>query len=111
LNGWELGSGSIRIHDSKLQEKMFKALGLSQKDIDNKFGWFLKSLKYGVPPHGGIAFGFDRFVALLLGKDNIREVIAFPKNKSAQNPMDGSPALVSEEQLKDLGLQPINKKE
>ncbi|MFT4309544.1 MAG: aspartate--tRNA ligase [Candidatus Woesearchaeota archaeon] len=105
LNGWELGSGSIRIHDSVLQERMFKALGLSKETIDRKFGWFIKALQYGVPPHGGIAFGFDRFVALLLGKDNIREVIAFPKNKSAQNPMDGSPAIVSEEQLNELGLE------
>jgi aspartyl-tRNA synthetase len=109
LNGWELGSGSIRIHDSALQERMFKALGLTQSDIDNKFGWFIKALQFGVPPHGGIAFGFDRFVALLLGKDNIREVIAFPKNKSAQNPMDGSPALVSEDQLKELGIGLVKK--
>ncbi len=105
MNGWEIGGGSIRIHDSELQKKMFKILSLDEKTVKKRFGWFLEGLQYGVPPHGGIGFGFDRFVALLLGKENIREVIAFPKNKAAINPMDESPSTVTEKQLDELGIQ------
>ncbi len=105
MNGWEIGGGSIRIFDSDLQKKMFKILNLDEETVKKRFGWFLEGLQYGVPPHGGIAFGFDRFVALLLGKENIREVIAFPKNKAAINPMDESPSTVTKEQLDELGLE------
>ncbi len=105
MNGWEIGGGSIRIYDSELQKKMFKILNLDEETVKKRFGWFLEGLQYGVPPHGGIAFGFDRFVALLLGKENIREVIAFPKNKAAINPMDESPSTVTKEQLDELGIQ------
>ena len=104
LNGWEIASGSIRIHDPAMQTRMFKALKMSEEEIEEKFGWFLEALKYGVPPHGGIAPGIDRLVALMLGHDSIREVIAFPRNKAGQNPMDGSPSNVDEKQLKELGL-------
>ncbi len=104
MNGWEIGGGSIRIHDQALQEKMFQVLGLDEETVQRRFGWFLQALQYGVPPHGGIAFGFDRFVALLLGREHIRDVIAFPKNKAAFNPMDGSPSEVSGEQLDELGI-------
>lgn len=106
LNGWEIASGSIRIHDPKMQERMFRALKMTDEQIERKFGWFLEALKYGVPPHGGIAPGIDRLVALMLGEENIREVIAFPKNKSGQSPMDGSPSRVEQAQLDELGLQP-----
>ena len=105
MNGWEIASGSIRIHDAGMQRKMFEALNMSEEEINLKFGWFLDALKYGVPPHGGIAPGLDRLVALMLGLDNIREVIAFPKNKAAINPMDDSPNVVSQEQLKELGIK------
>ena len=105
MNGWEIGGGSIRIFDSELQKRMFKILNLDEETVKKRFGWFLEGLQYGVPPHGGIAFGFDRFVALLLGKENIREVIAFPKNKAAINPMDESPSTVTKEQLDELGLE------
>ena len=104
LNGWEIASGSIRIHDPVMQTRMFKALKMTDEQIERKFGWFLEALKYGVPPHGGIAPGIDRLVALMLGHDSIREVIAFPRNKQGQNPMDGSPSAVEDAQLKELGL-------
>lgn len=105
MNGWEIGGGSIRIHDPKVQTRVFEALGLDDETIERKFGWFLEVLKYGVPPHGGIAFGFDRMVALMLGEDQIREVIPFPKNKAGQNPMDGSPSPADQAQLDELGIQ------
>lgn len=104
LNGCELGGGSIRIHDSKLQETMFAVLGLSKEEIETKFGFFVQAFKYGTPPHGGIAFGLDRMVMLLLGEDNIREVIAFPKTQAAVCLMSQAPALVSNEQLDELGI-------
>lgn len=104
LNGWEIASGSIRIHDPVMQTRMFKALKMTDEQIERKFGWFLEALKYGVPPHGGIAPGIDRLVALMLGHDSIREVIAFPRNKQGHNPMDGSPSAVEDAQLKELGL-------
>jgi len=110
LNGIELASGSIRIHRADIQEKVLSVLGLSSKDIKKKFGFLLDAFKYGAPVHGGIAPGFDRLVALLCGFNDIREVMAFPKNKAAECPMDGSPSEVSEEQLKELGLKIIAKK-
>ena len=108
LNGTELGGGSIRISNPEIQARVFKALGISDKDANKKFGFFLEALQYGTPPHGGIAFGLDRLVALIAGVDNIREVIAFPKNKLAQSLMVDSPSTVAEKQLDELGIK-VNK--
>ncbi len=105
VNGAELGGGSIRIFSSELQQKMFNMLGLCEQEIEEKFGFFIKALKYGTPPHGGIALGLDRIVMTLAGTDNIRDVIAFPKTTSGLSLMDGSPSFVVDEQLKELGLQ------
>lgn len=105
INGHEVGGGSIRIHDSQVQSKMFSLLGLTDEDANDKFGFLLDALKYGAPPHGGIAFGLDRLVMLLGGTDNIRDVIAFPKTTSGLSLMDGSPSLVDNTQLAELGVQ------
>ncbi len=105
LNGCEIGGGSVRIHDFALQRRIFKILGLSEKETDDKFGYFIEALGYGTPPHGGIAFGFDRLVMLLAGEESIREVIPFPKTTSALCLLTGSPSEVSERQLDELGLQ------
>ncbi len=105
LNGYEIGGGSIRIHDFSLQRRIFALLGLSEKETEEKFGYFLEALGYGTPPHGGIALGFDRIVMLLAGEDSIREVIPFPKTTSALCLLTGSPSEVSEKQLAELGLQ------
>lgn len=104
VNGEELGGGSIRINDRDLQNRIFQALGLSQADVDEKFGFFLKALEYGAPPHGGMAIGLDRASAMILGAPSIREVIAFPKNRSAFCPLTQAPAEVSDGQLAELGL-------
>ena len=108
INGYEAGGGSIRIHDEKVQETMFKALELSDKDIEEKFGFFVDALKYGCPPHGGFAMGLDRLTMLLCGSENIRDVIAFPKTASATDLMCDCPSFVDDKQLNDLGLK-INK--
>jgi len=104
-NGYEIGGGSIRIHDFELQRKIFSLLGLSEKETEEKFGYFLEALGYGTPPHGGIAMGFDRIVMLLAGEGSIREVIPFPKTTSALCLLTGSPSVVSEKQLDELGLK------
>jgi aspartyl-tRNA synthetase len=105
LNGFELGSGSVRIHRPDLQRKVFEALGLSSEEIDEKFGHLITAFRYGVPPHAGIAPGIDRLVMVLTGKDAIRDVIAFPKAQSGADPLTGAPAPVSDDQLRDLGLR------
>lgn len=105
LNGYELGGGSVRIHDAETQEKMFRALGFTDAERDEQFGFLLEAFKYGAPPHGGIAYGFDRFVMLLAGTDNIRDVIAFPKTASASDLMMNAPSRVSGEQLKELHIE------
>ena len=105
LNGVELGGGSIRIHDQEMQEDMFRALNMTQEDIDEKFGFLVEAFKYGAPPHGGLAYGLDRLVMLLTGEKSIREVIAFPKNQNAQCMVSEAPGLVDEAQLDELGIE------
>ncbi len=105
LNGEELGGGSIRIHDSSLQEKMFNVLGFTKEKAWERFGFLLEAFKYGPPPHGGLAFGFDRLIMFLSGTDNIKDVIAFPKNQNAFDPMTEAPNIVDNNQLKELGLK------
>lgn len=107
INGYEAGGGSIRIHDEGVQEKMFKALELSSQDIEEKFGFFVDALKYGTPPHGGLALGLDRLTMILAGTDNIRDVIAFPKTTSASCLMSDCPSDVSEKQLEDLSIKTV----
>jgi aspartyl-tRNA synthetase len=104
LNGWELGGGSIRIHDPAIQRRVFEILGYSPDEAQARFGFLLEAFRYGVPPHGGIALGLDRTVAMLAGRDNIREVIAFPKTQSGADLLTGAPALVDPIQLRELGL-------
>ena len=105
LNGWELGSGSIRIHEPELQRRVFTALGITPEEADRKFGFFLRPFDYGAPPHGGFAFGLDRLVAILAGEENIREVIAYPKTQSGADPMTDSPQPVEGAALTELGLR------
>jgi len=104
LNGTELGSGSIRIHDQKLQEKIFKIIGISEVDARRRFGFLLEAFQYGAPPHGGFAFGLDRLLAILAGEDSIREVITFPKTSAGVCPLTDAPSEVDEKQLKELGI-------
>ncbi len=104
INGYEAGGGSLRIYDQDVQKKIFEVLGLSDEDIKRKFGFFVDAFQYGTPPHAGMAFGLDRLTMILGGTDNIRDVIAFPKNLAAVCPMSGAPNFVDEDQLKDLGL-------
>lgn len=110
LNGEEIGGGSIRIHDTKLQERMFNAIGLDIEKAWAKFGYLLEAFKYGPPPHGGLAYGFDRLIMFLTETDNIKDVIAFPKNQNAADPMSNSPSEVDEKQLEELGISITNKK-
>jgi aspartyl-tRNA synthetase len=107
LNGVELGGGSIRIHDPEVQRRVFAVLGLTPEQTEEQFGHLLRAFRYGVPPHGGIALGWDRIVMLLAGKDAIREVIAFPKTQTGQDLLTGAPAPVPEAQLRELGIRLI----
>jgi aspartyl-tRNA synthetase len=106
-NGWELGSGSIRIHDRELQQAIFRVIGLSDEEIERRFGFFLEVLRMGAPPHGGFALGIERFVALLAGESNIREIVAFPKTASGSELMTGAPTPIPPEQLAELGIAVI----
>ena len=105
LNGVELGGGSIRIHDKQMQEDMFRALNMSQEEINEKFGFLVEAFRYGTPPHGGLAYGLDRLIMLLTGEKSIREVIAFPKNQAAQCMVSEAPGIVDEAQLEELGIR------
>ena len=105
LNGMEIGGGSIRIYDRKIQEQMFAVLGIDPEESQERFGFLLEALRYGTPPHGGIAMGLDRIAMLLSGSSSLREVIAFPKTQSAQEPMSGTPATVAPERLDELHVR------
>ena len=109
MNGFEAGGGGLRIYDQEVQKRIFKVLGFTDEDIKRKFGFFVDALKYGTPPHGGLAFGLDRLTMILSGTDNIRDVIAFPKNLSAVCPMTNAPRPVDDDQLKELGIKLIDK--
>jgi aspartyl-tRNA synthetase len=105
LNGWELGSGSIRIHREDIQRAVFDALGIPPEEAESRFGFLLGAFRYGAPPHGGFAVGVDRLCAILAGEDNLREVIAFPKTQSGTDPMTGAPKELPPTALRDLGLR------
>ena len=111
MNGEELGGGSIRINNRDLQRKIFAALGLTEEDMKEKFGFFLRAFDFGAPPHGGLALGMDRTVSMILQTASIREVIAFPKNRSAACPLTGAPSAVKREQLAELGLLNLGEKD
>jgi aspartyl-tRNA synthetase len=105
INGVEVGGGSIRIHDSELQKKMFQILGFTENRAQEQFGFLMNAFRYGAPPHGGIAYGLDRLVSLFAGLDSIRDCIAFPKNNSGRDVMLDAPATLEDEQLKELHLK------
>jgi aspartyl-tRNA synthetase len=105
LNGWELGSGSVRIHRPDIQRRIFSALGISDEEAESRFGFLLGAFRYGAPPHAGFAFGIDRLVAIFAGEENIREVIAFPKTQSGADPLTGAPKPLAAGALADLGLR------
>ena len=110
LNGYELGSGSLRIYDQEMQRQVFKIIGLSEEEIENRFGFFINAFKYGTPPHGGIALGLDRIAMILTNSDSIRDVIAFPKNASASDPMTNAPSPANPKQLEELHLKIVTEK-
>jgi len=105
INGVEVGGGSIRIHDRNIQEKMFEILGFSEEEAEAQFGFLMSAFEYGAPPHGGIAFGFDRLCALFGGKDNIRDFIAFPKNNRGRDTMIDAPSNLDNQQTEELGIE------
>jgi aspartyl-tRNA synthetase len=109
LNGWELGSGSVRIHRREVQQRIFSLLGITPEIAQARFGFLLDAFRYGAPPHAGFAFGIDRLSAILAGEDNIREVIAFPKTQSGTDPLTGAPTPIDPAQLKELGLSVLPK--
>jgi aspartyl-tRNA synthetase len=105
LNGWELGSGSVRIHSPVMQQEIFTLLGITPEIAQARFGFLLEAFRYGAPPHAGFAFGVDRLAAILAGEENIREVIAFPKTQSGADPLTGAPTELDPAQLRELGLE------
>jgi aspartyl-tRNA synthetase len=107
LNGWELGSGSVRIHRPDVQQRIFSFLGIEPEQAQARFGFLLDAFRHGAPPHAGFAFGIDRLVALLAGEENIREVIAFPKTQSGVDPLTGAPNPIDARQLTELGLRTL----
>ncbi|MFP4489181.1 MAG: amino acid--tRNA ligase-related protein, partial [Bacteroidales bacterium] len=109
INGVEIGGGSIRIHNSEIQERMFRVLGFTDEEARSQFGFLMDAFRYGAPPHGGVAFGFDRLVSLFAGSETIRDFIAFPKNNAGRDIMIDSPSGISEKQLKELGLNIMKK--
>jgi aspartyl-tRNA synthetase len=109
LNGFELGGGSIRIHQPEIQERVFEVLGLTHEEIEEKFGHLIRAFRFGAPPHGGVAMGVDRIVMLLAGKDTLRDVTAFPKAQSGADPLTGAPAPADPAQLDELGLRVVER--
>jgi aspartyl-tRNA synthetase len=105
VNGWELGSGSVRIHSSDVQQQVFTLLGITPEQARARFGFLLDAFRYGAPPHAGFAIGVDRFAAVLAGEENIREVTAFPKTQSGADPLTGAPSPLDPAQLRELGLE------
>jgi aspartyl-tRNA synthetase len=105
LNGNEIGGGSIRIHDRNLQERMFELLGFTKEEAENQFGFLMSAFQFGAPPHGGLAFGLDRLVAILGGQETIRDFIAFPKNNSGRDVMIDAPSIIDEKQLDELHIK------
>jgi aspartyl-tRNA synthetase len=110
LNGWELGSGSVRIHRPELQQQVFSLLGVDREHARERFGFLLDAFRHGAPPHAGFAIGIDRFAAVLAGEENIREVVAFPKTQSGADPLTGAPSPLDPAQLAELGLQVVRRR-